>query len=164
MKAGEGRDCSSEERDRLKRITRSAIVEHPANALYALVEDIEAYPQFLPWCLAAQVHERTENRTVATLTVGIKGIRQSFTTENTNRPGERIDMRLVEGPFKRFSAVWHFAPLDAKAARIGFTLEYQFASRLLARMLEPLFDHIADTMVTSFARRADTVHGTTSAH
>ncbi len=142
----------------MKRIARSAIVEHSAAELYALVEDIESYPRFLPWCLEAQVHERTPEGTRATLTAGVKGIRQSFTTQNENRLGEAIDMHLVKGPFRRFEAGWTFKALSAEACRIDFTLEYEFSSRMLAKVLEPLFDRIADTMVTAFAKRADQVY------
>lgn len=143
----------------MKRIARSAIVEHPATHMYALVEDIEAYPGFLPWCLEARVHSRTPERTVATLTVGLRGLRQSFTTENRNRPPDSIEMRLHEGPFRSFSAAWRFEALAPDAARIEFSLEYRFASRVLGRALEPLFDHIADTMVDAFSRRADALRG-----
>jgi ribosome-associated toxin RatA of RatAB toxin-antitoxin module len=143
----------------MKRIRRSAIVEHAAGELYALVDDIESYPQFLPWCVAASVHDRTPTTTRATLTVGLKGMRQSFTTQNDNRAGDAIEMRLVEGPFRTFSASWRFSPLSAGACKIDFSLEYEFSSRILARLLEPLFDRIADTMVDAFARRADQIHG-----
>lgn len=143
----------------MKQITRSAIVEHPAPALYALVEAIEAYPSFLPWCVDATVHERTGDTTRATLTVGVRGVRQAFTTLNRNTPPEAIDLQLVEGPFRRFSAAWRFRALAPGATRIEFTLEYEFTSRALGRLLEPLFDRIADTMVDAFARRADQVHG-----
>jgi ribosome-associated toxin RatA of RatAB toxin-antitoxin module len=139
----------------MKRITRSAIVERSAEDAYALVEDIESYPDFLPWCLAARVRERAPGRTVATLTVGVKGVRQSFTTENANKPGRGIEMRLLEGPFRRFAAAWRFTPLEAHAAKIEFHLEYEFSSRLAAKALEPLFEHIADSMVAAFARRAE---------
>jgi ribosome-associated toxin RatA of RatAB toxin-antitoxin module len=138
----------------MKRISRSAIVEHPAAQMYALVEDIEAYPAFLPWCFAAQVHERVADTTRATLVVGMKGLRQAFTTLNRNVPGEAIAMQLVEGPFRAFSAEWRFHPLGAAASRIEFTLEYEFASRAVGRLLEPLFDRMADTMVDAFSRRA----------
>ena len=138
----------------MKRITRSAIVERSAAELYALVQDIEAYPEFLPWCLAAQVREHSAHRTVATLTVGLRGLKQSFTTENIDREAESIDMQLLEGPFRRFSAHWRFKPLGRHAARIEFSLSYEFANRLLARALEPLFDQIANTMVDAFTRRA----------
>ena len=138
----------------MKRISRSAIVEHGAAALYALVQDIDAYPEFLPWCVAAQVRERSPHRTVATLTVGMRGLKQSFTTENVDREAESIDMKLLEGPFRRFSAHWRFKPLGRHAARIEFSLAYEFASPLLARALDPLFDQIANTMVDAFTRRA----------
>lgn len=143
----------------MKRVVRSAIVEYSAAELYALVEDIASYPEFLPWCVGAEVHERMPESTVATLTVGMKGIRQTFTTRNENRPPEAIDMRLVKGPFKHFAATWRFVPLAEHACRIEFALEFEFASRVLARLLEPLFEHIADTMVDAFMRRARAVHG-----
>lgn len=143
----------------MKRVARSAIVQHGCADLYALVEDIESYPRFLPWCLGAEVRARDPERTVATLTVGLKGIRQAFTTENQKRRPSAIDMRLLEGPFRRFGAAWRFTPLAEHAAKIEFTLEYEFASRVLARVLEPLFDHIADTMVDAFVRRAESIYG-----
>jgi ribosome-associated toxin RatA of RatAB toxin-antitoxin module len=139
----------------MKRISRSAIVARSAEDLYALVEDVESYPRFLPWCLGAQVRERTPGRTVATLTVGVKGVRQSFTTENANRPGRSIEMRLLEGPFRRFAGGWRFTALEASAAKIEFNLEYEFANRLVARALEPLFERMADSMVAAFSRRAE---------
>jgi ribosome-associated toxin RatA of RatAB toxin-antitoxin module len=138
----------------MKRIARSAIVEHSAGEMYALVADIASYPSFLPWCSEARV-EPVDGRERATLTAGLRGLRQSFTTLNENRPGQSIDMRLVEGPFRHFSAAWRFRPLGADACSIEFILEYEFASRALGKLLEPLFDHIADTMVDAFKRRAD---------
>ena len=139
----------------MKRITRSAIVPHGAREMYDLVEDIESYPRFLPWCLDARVHERAPAYTRATLTAGLRGIRQSFTTRNENRPGESIEMRLEAGPFRAFSAAWRFRALSADSSEIEFTLEYELAGRALARLLEPLFDRIADTMVDAFSRRAE---------
>lgn len=138
----------------MKRISRSAIVERSAGELYALVQDIEAYPEFLPWCLAAQVRERSPHRTVATLTVGRKGLRQTLTTENIDRENESIDIKLLVGPFRRFSAHWRFKALGRHAARIEFSLGYEFANRIVARALDPLFEQIANTMVDAFTRRA----------
>ena len=142
----------------MKRIARSAIVEHSAAEMYALVDGIEAYPGFLPWCVAAEVHERKPGATRATLTVGVHGLRHSFTTQNENRPGAAIDMRLVQGPFRRFHGEWRFVPLGEHASRIEFTLEYEFSSRTLGRLLAPLFDGIADSMVEAFVRRAAELH------
>ena len=143
----------------MKEIARSAIVEHSAAEMYALVEDIEAYPRFLPWCAAAAVHERRPDATRATLTVGVGGLRHSFTTHNENRPGEAIDMRLEQGPFRRFHGEWRFVPLGPAACRIEFSLQYEFSSRTLGRLLAPLFDGLADSMVDAFVRRAAEVHG-----
>ena len=141
----------------MKEIRRSAIVEHSAAEMYALVDDIDSYPRFLPWCQAARVEQLGDQKR-ATLAAGLGGIHQSFTTLNENRPGEAIDMRLVEGPFEHFSAAWRFRPLSEHACEIAFSLRYQFASRALGKLLQPLFDEIADTMVDAFKRRADELH------
>jgi ribosome-associated toxin RatA of RatAB toxin-antitoxin module len=142
----------------MKRISRSAIVEHSAQEMFALVDDIDSYPRFLPWCTATKVEERTPASVRATLTVGMRGLRQSFTTQNDVRPGESMHMRLVKGPFRRFAAAWRFKPLSAEACAIEFDLEYELAGPL-ARVLEPLFDRIADTMVDAFTRRASELYG-----
>jgi len=130
--------------------------------MYALIADVAAYPQFLPWCRAARVLERAAGRTVASLAVGLKGARYEFSTENTNRSPEAIDMRLREGPFRRFEAHWRFHALGPRAARIEFSMAYELAGGLVARALAPLFDSIADTMVDAFKRRADQVHAKTA--
>ena len=143
----------------MRRITRSAIVDCSARQMYDLVEDIESYPEFLPWCSGAHVRERTTGRTVATIDVGIAPMRQSFTTENTNVPGKSIDMRLLQGPFRKFEAHWKFGALGSHAARVEFSIAYEFADRILARALDPLFEGIAGTMVDAFTRRAERVHG-----
>ena len=142
----------------MKKIARSAIVEHSVDQIYALVEDIESYPRFLPWCRGSTA-ERGAGGTLATLEVGMRGLRQSFTTRNDNRPGKSIEMRLVEGPFRLFAAAWRFDALSPAACRVEFTLEYEFASRALGKLLEPLFSNMADTMVDAFSRRADEVYG-----
>jgi ribosome-associated toxin RatA of RatAB toxin-antitoxin module len=142
----------------MKRIARSAIVEHSAREMFALVDDIESYPRFLPWCTAAAVEQRTPASVRATLTVGMRGLRQSFTTQNDLEPGEAMHMRLVKGPFRRFGAQWRFEALSQKACAIEFTLEYELAGPL-ARVLQPLFDRIADTMVDAFTRRAAELYG-----
>ena len=138
----------------MKRIARSAIVECGADEFYALVEDIESYPGFLPWCAAAHVKERSPGRTVATLTLAVKGLRHSFTTENRNEPGRSIEMALVEGPFRRFSAHWRFTSLTPAAAKVEFQMEYEFSGRLVAAVLDPVFRRMADATVEAFARRA----------
>ena len=140
-------------------IVRSALVGYSAAQMYALVENVEAYPEFLPWCRSSEILSRREEGTTAKLSVGLKGIQQSFTTENVNRPAESIEMRLVQGPFRSFRAEWKFHPLGTHAARIEFSMDYRLSGGLLAKVLGPLFDHIADTMVDAFHRRAQAVYG-----
>ena len=146
----------------MKRVVRSAIVPHSAARMYALVEDIESYPRFLPWCVGADVKSRSPGTTLATLSLGMRGVKQSFTTQNTNRPPDAIDMKLVEGPFRRFSAGWRFEALGEKACKVEFSMELEFASRAVATLLQPLFERIGDNMVDAFTRRADEIHGAKS--
>jgi ribosome-associated toxin RatA of RatAB toxin-antitoxin module len=143
----------------MKRIARSAIVECDAMDFYRLVEAIESYPDFLPWCVAAEVRERTPGRTVAALTLAVKGVRHSFTTENANRPGQSIEMRLVEGPFRHFAAAWRFTPLGTGACKAEYSMEYAFSSRVVAAALEPAFRRIAESIVEAFTRRASAGRG-----
>ena len=138
----------------MRRIARSAIVESSAEAFHALVEDVESYPEFLPWCAAASVRSRAPGRTVATLTLAVKGVRQSLTTENLSAPGRSIEMRLLEGPFRRFSAEWRFTPLGESAAKVEFSLAFEFANRILAKALGPVFERLVDSTVEAFVRRA----------
>ena len=137
----------------MKRISRSAIVECDAMKFYLLVVAIESYPEFLPWCAAAEMHERAPGRSVATLTLAAKGLRHALTTENTHVPGQSIDMRLVEGPFKHFAAAWRFTPLGEDACKAEYSREYEFSNRAVAAVLEPVFGRIADSTVDAFAKR-----------
>src|SRR5437762_13410259 len=96
-------------------VARSALVAHSAQKMYALVADVESYPQFLPWCDRAVVSVNEPSRTVATLHINFRGLKKEFTTENLNQPGVRIDMRLVSGPFRSLEGSWLFIPLWEKA-------------------------------------------------
>lgn len=140
-------------------VRKSVLLGYPAEAMYALVERVEDYPQFLPWCAAAHVHERTERSMVATLMISFKGLKQSFTTENLHEPGRSIRMRLREGPFSSLAGQWRFVPLAPDACRVEFELDYAFGSALLARVVGPVFGHIAETFVDAFVKRAERVHG-----
>ena len=140
-------------------VDRSSIVEYSAENMYALVEDIESYPKFLPWCSGTRVSVREGDRTVATLQINFRGIRDEFTTENANEPGRVISMRLVSGPFRHLQGHWRFTPLSETACKIEFRLEYEIASRLLERVIGPVFHHIGNSFMEAFVRRAEQVHG-----
>jgi ribosome-associated toxin RatA of RatAB toxin-antitoxin module len=139
-------------------VDRSALVEHPVALMYSLVEDIESYPQFLPWCSGVNIVSREPGRTVATLHVLYHGIRQHFTTDNRNTPGEAIEIRLVSGPFRHLVGYWRFQPLGAEASKVSLHMEYQLSNALLARAMGPVFGHIANTFVDAFVRRAEATH------
>jgi ribosome-associated toxin RatA of RatAB toxin-antitoxin module len=139
-------------------VSRQALVAYGAVEMYELVEDVESYPRFLPWCNAVEIALREPERTVATLHVDFRGVRQAFTTANAQRPGERISMQLVRGPFRHLQGEWRFAQLGEAGCRIEFDLAYQLASPVLERLAGPAFNHIANTFVDAFVRRADELH------
>jgi ribosome-associated toxin RatA of RatAB toxin-antitoxin module len=139
-------------------ISRSAIVNRSAADMYALVDDVESYPRFLPWCREARVQQEGGGKR-ATLVAGLGGVQQSFTTLNRGRPGEAIDMTLVDGPFRHLEGAWRFTPLSAQACRVDFSMRYELAGGPLAKLLSPLFAEIADTMVDAFTRRAEEARG-----
>jgi len=140
-------------------VDRSSLVGYSAESMYALVEDIESYPKFLPWCSGTEVTVRDGTRTVATLRISFRGIREQFTTDNANEPGRSIAMQLVSGPFRHLRGYWRFTPLSEHACKIEFRLEYEISSRLLERMIGPVFQHIGNSFMDAFVRRADQMHG-----
>jgi ribosome-associated toxin RatA of RatAB toxin-antitoxin module len=127
--------------------------------MFELVARIEDYPKFLPWCGGVEIRERTENRTVASVGINYHGVKQSFTTSNENVPFETIRMKLVDGPFKCLDGVWTFKALRADACKIDLDLRYEFSSTLLDKLVGPVFGIIANSMVDSFCKRAETVYG-----
>jgi ribosome-associated toxin RatA of RatAB toxin-antitoxin module len=140
-------------------VHKSVLLGYSAEQMFALVERVEDYPKFLPWCGGVDVRERAEDRLVATLHINYHGVRQSFTTENINTPPTSMKMKLVEGPFKHLDGTWTFIPLRADACKIDFDLHYEFSSRLLDGVIGPVFSMIASSFVDSFCKRADAVYG-----
>jgi ribosome-associated toxin RatA of RatAB toxin-antitoxin module len=144
----------------MTRVEKSVLVMHSAHEMWELVEDIPAYPQFLPWCSGAEVHQRENGRTVATLHINFHGLRQQFTTRNTSIPDHSLRMELVEGPFQHLQGEFHFVALQENACKVSFSLEWTFSSRLLEKVVGPVFHRIANSMVDAFVARAEVVHGT----
>ena len=127
--------------------------------MFSLVADIERYPNFLPWCRSATVHARTPTEVTASLEIARGPFRKSFTTRNRMTDPERIDIELVDGPFSRLDGFWSFEGVAANGCRVGFEVQFEVSSRALARLLGPLFEEIASTMVDTFSRRASQVYG-----
>lgn len=146
----------------MKTIHKSVLLWHSAHEMFALVTDIEHYPGFLPWCERGEVLERTEDGVVARVGMAISGLRQSFTTRNTHEADRKVLMELVDGPFSRLDGCWVFTPLGdgtQRACKIEFTLTYGFSSQTLAKLVGPVFDKIAGSLVDAFVKRADQVYG-----
>lgn len=135
-------------------VEKSVLIVHSATHMFNLVDRVEDYPQFLPWCGGTELMGRTETKTVARIDINYHGLKTHFTTENTNEPPHRIDIALREGPFKRLEGGWRFIPLGESACKIEFRLRYEFSSRLLEAAVGPVFGHIAESLIESFVQRA----------
>lgn len=140
-------------------IHKSALVAYTPAEMFALVSDIESYPTFLPWCRSAKVlwHEGDELKACVEMAKG--SVQKSFTTHNRQQTDKMIEMRLVEGPFKRLEGYWRFDPLGDKACKVSLDLEFEFANRMLSIMIGPVFSQIANSLVDAFQQRAVQVYG-----
>lgn len=127
--------------------------------MYALVADVKEYPEFLPWCRDACVTTPGEESVEARLEIGRGPFRKSFTTRNVLRRDSRIEIELVDGPFKHLQGCWRFVSLDGAGCRIELDLEFELSNTVLRRTLGPLFREMADTMVDAFCRRARELYG-----
>jgi ribosome-associated toxin RatA of RatAB toxin-antitoxin module len=143
----------------MPQVTKSVLVEHAPSDMFALVDAVERYPEFLPWCGGSSVAYRDDDVTRATITINYRGIRQSFTTENAKTPPELMQVKLVEGPFRALDGEWRFIALPGGGCKIEFRLRYEFSSRILEELVGPVFHYIANTMVDAFVRRADAIYG-----
>lgn len=140
-------------------VVKSVLVAHSAQQMFELVDAVETYPSFLPWCEAARVVRSDAASTRATIHISYHGIKQSFTTENVKDAPVRMTVKLVEGPFRVLDGEWRFTALAENACRIDFRLHYEFSSRLLETLVGPVFSYIADTMVDAFVKRAEKIYG-----
>lgn len=139
-------------------VKKLVLIEFTPEQMFELVDRCEDYRDFLPWCGGADLHERTDTLTVATIHINYHGIKASFTTENTKRRPFEMHIQLKKGPFTHLEGGWFFTPLGATACKIEFKLHYQFSSRLLEKVLGPVFNHIANTFVDSFVKRAEQIY------
>lgn len=127
--------------------------------MFSLVDAVEDYPKFLPWCGGTTLLQRDQDTTRARILINYHGIRQSFTTENAKRAPVEMQIRLVEGPFRKLDGSWRFTDLAGRGCKIEFKLHYEFAGRLLDRLISPVFHHISSTLVDAFVKRAGQVYG-----
>lgn len=140
-------------------VHKTVLINYSAEQMFNLVDRVEDYPEFLPWCGGVEVSERGEHSLTAKLKINYHGLKQSFSTQNTNERPTSMTMRLVEGPFKSFEGRWHFKPLREDACKIEFDMQYEFSSRLLESVIGPVFSMIANSFVDSFCKRAEQIYG-----
>ncbi len=142
----------------MPRITRSALVPYSAEQMFKLVNDVEAYPAFLPGCAGSRVLEASDNSMTASVDVSKAGIRKTFTTRNELVKGEAIKMELVDGPFRKLVGGWHFTSLDVDACKIELNLDFEFTNGLVEMAFGKIFNELAMNMVKAFTQRAREIY------
>jgi ribosome-associated toxin RatA of RatAB toxin-antitoxin module len=139
----------------MQRVRKSVLVPYGAEEMFALVDDVEAYPKFLPWCGGAKVLDRHDGGKTARIDIDYHGVKAHFTTENENVPAEKIVITLKDGPFKHLHGEWRFRALAKDASKVEFELAYEFTTHLIEAIVGPVFSHIANTFIDAFVRRAE---------
>lgn len=127
--------------------------------MYALVDDIQAYPDFLPWCKNSKILYRDDDQVKATLYLAKRGLDLSFTTCNRLQKDKMIEMRLMKGPFRHLQGFWRFESLRGSACRVSLDLEFELGNRLLRLTIAPIFSQVTNSLVDAFAKRAKQVYG-----
>ncbi len=140
-------------------VKRQALVPYTAKQMYDLVQDIERYPEFLPWCSGARIDSRDDDCMRASILLAHGAVRKWFTTSNRYLEGKMIEIRLVDGPFSQLEGFWKFHPLGDEGSKVTLDLEFEFSNRLVALAVGPVFNSVASTLVDSFVKRAGAVYG-----
>ncbi|MBS0357815.1 MAG: type II toxin-antitoxin system RatA family toxin [Proteobacteria bacterium] len=144
-------------------IKRHAIVIYTPSEMYDLVNHIEDYPNFLPWCSGSEVLSRKEDEIQASITVEGMGIQKKFTTRNLLQKDKMIEVRLLDGPFQHLQGFWQFDLLEQNHCKVSLNLEYEFAGKALSFLFGPFFQQAANTFVDAFVHRAKEIYGNKSA-
>ena len=142
----------------MESINKSTVVSFSADQMYTLVNDVESYPDFLPWCSASEVHEQTSQYMKASVSLAVGAVKQTFTTENTLDAGKRIDVHLVSGPFKQLQGFWLFEPAGESMCRVSFQMNFEYKNLLVKMALNKIFQSIGNSLVSSFIKRAEQLY------
>ena len=135
-------------------IRRSALMPYPVQFMYDIVNDVESYPEFLPWCGGVKIHQLDNSSMEASILMRGAGLNHWFKTRNTMVPGQSIEMELVEGPFSKLEGLWRFTAIDSDGCKIELMLQFEMKQGLASTLIAPAFSRIANTMVDSFCERA----------
>ena len=136
-------------------IKKHAIVLHSREKMFNLVDQVEDYPNFLPWCGSTKVIERTEKLTKATILINYRNVKQSFTTENDKVFPVKMNINLIDGPFKILKGEWKFIRIEKNTCKIEFELQYEFSNYFLDKLISPVFNMIANTFIDNFIAKAN---------
>lgn len=139
-------------------VEKKVLVPFSAEQMFVLVDTVDDYPKFLPWCGGASSSAPEGDKMTATVHINYHHIKHSFTTENARQAPQRIDMKLVDGPFKHLDGSWSFIALSPTACKIEFRLHYEFSSKLLEKVVGPVFHYISNSFVDAFIHRAEKVY------
>ncbi|MBU2570262.1 MAG: type II toxin-antitoxin system RatA family toxin [Gammaproteobacteria bacterium] len=140
-------------------VQKSALVKYSAQKMFDLVDNIEAYPEFLPWCSGSRILSRKDDVVEAELMVAKGGFKKSFATRNKLDHGGRITIELLNGPFTHLEGKWDFMPLREDASKISLDLEFEMSGKLASLAFGAVFNQICNTMVASFTERAKEIYG-----
>ena len=143
----------------MTKVQRSALVPYSAAQMFCLVNDVASYPEFVPWCVKTNVHKESAEEKEATMSFAKRGINASVTTCNELEENKQIIMRLVKGPFKHLTGTWKFQALDEKSCKVELDMEFSFSNRLYSVTLGPIFNQVADKLVSAFTQRANQLYG-----
>ncbi len=132
---------------------------YPAQQIYELVADISSYPEFLPWCLGCRIQEESESHSIADLIIGWKAIRERFTSLVTKTPHATITAEYKDGPFHYLHSVWVFKPLEGGCCEVFFDVDFEFRSKILQKIMDPLFTKAVEKMISAFEARAKKLYG-----
>ena len=139
-------------------VERSALVTYTAAQMFALVNDVARYPEFLPWCVGARVEEVSAVERIAALKVARGVLQTEFTTRNTLQPNAQIHMQLMHGPFRNLVGEWRFEPIGTRGSRVSFRIEFEFKNRLSATAFNAVFESMCGTIIDAFVLRARTIY------
>lgn len=142
----------------MHKVNHSALLPYSAAQIFKLVDDIESYPEFLPWCVKTDIHQRVDSQVEATISLKKGPFTHSFTTKNTNKEFDAIRMELVEGPFKHFDGLWQFEVLADSACKVTLMMEFEIENGLLNLAFAKFFDQVANAMLDAFSSRAREVY------
>lgn len=143
----------------MPRVHREALVAYSAEQMFALVNDVARYPEFLPGCASADILQQTDSSMRAALTLAKGGFRQAFTTLNDWQAPQRLSMKLVEGPFKHLDGVWVFESLGDDACKVSVTIDFEFSSLIGSLAFGPAFQRLVHSLIEAFHQRAKEVYG-----